>query len=136
MQVSLDKDLNRYTIHAYDETGITLIVPMHRAADPGQRLLRIEHSLILTGDEHQAWEPQSLAEIRPEHLQSSLAYKPEVVLLGCGKSMRYPPAESLAPLHRLGIGVEVMNTAAACRTFNILASEGRDVVALILPPNA
>lgn len=136
MQLSLDKDLQRYVIHAYDETSISLIQPVHLVTEPGQRLVRVEHSLLLTGQEHQSWEPLCLDEIREKHMEAVLAYEPEVVLLGCGKRMRYPPAEILAPLHRRGIGVDVMNTAAACRTFNILVSEGRDLVALILPPSA
>lgn len=136
MQVSLDKELHRYAIHAYDESGITLVLPPQLTAVPGQRHLRVEHSLILTCDVHKEWEVKDFDSLEAEHLLICLDYHPEVVLLGCGATMRFPGQEVMAPLHRQGIGVELMNTAAACRTFNILAAEGRNVVALILPPSA
>ena len=58
---------------------------------------------------------------------------PEVVLLGTGATHVFPSPGLLAPLTRAGIGVEVMSTPAACRTYNILDAEGRRVVALLLP---
>jgi uncharacterized protein len=58
--------------------------------------------------------------------------KPEVVLLGTGASLRFPHPRLTRALTDAGIGVEVMDTAAACRTFNILAAEGRRVVAAVI----
>lgn len=58
--------------------------------------------------------------------------KPEVVLLGTGASFRFPHPRLTRALTDAGIGVEVMDTPAACRTFNILAAEGRKVVAAML----
>ena len=58
--------------------------------------------------------------------------KPEVVLLGTGANLRFPAARLMRALIDAGIGVEVMDTAAACRTFNILAAEGRNVAAAVL----
>ena len=52
--------------------------------------------------------------------------------LGCGKRLQFPPASLMAPLIAQGIGLESMDTAAACRTYNILASEGRKVLAALL----
>jgi uncharacterized protein len=57
--------------------------------------------------------------------------KPEVVLLGTGASLRFPHPRLTRALSDAGIGVEVMDTAAACRTFNILAAEGRKVAAAV-----
>ena len=62
-----------------------------------------------------------------------LERSPEVVLLGTGARQVFPSPGLLAPLTRAGIGVEVMSTSAACRTWNILSAEGRKVVALLLP---
>ena len=59
--------------------------------------------------------------------------RPEVVIIGTGSRHVFPSPGLLAPLSRAGIGVEVMSTPAACRTYNILAAEGRNVVALLLP---
>jgi uncharacterized protein len=61
-----------------------------------------------------------------------LAYKPEVVLLGTGPSIRFPHPSLTRPLIDAGVGLEVMDTPAACRTYNILAAEGRSVVAALL----
>jgi uncharacterized protein len=58
--------------------------------------------------------------------------KPEVVLLGTGASLRFPHPRLTRALTDAGIGVEVMDTPAACRTFNILAAEGRRVAAAVL----
>jgi uncharacterized protein len=58
--------------------------------------------------------------------------KPEVVVLGTGAAQRFPPPELARALAATGVGVEVMDTRAACRTYNILASEGRKVAAAVL----
>lgn len=58
--------------------------------------------------------------------------KPEIVILGTGATQRFPRPELARALAAAGVGVEVMDTRAACRTYNILASEGRKVVAAIL----
>ena len=61
------------------------------------------------------------------------AYDPEVIIIGTGARHVFLPSELIAPLMRAGIGVEIMSTSAACRTYNILGAEGRKVVALLLP---
>jgi len=58
--------------------------------------------------------------------------KPELVLIGTGAKFEFPEPARLAPLRSAGIGVEVMDTAAACRTYNILLGEGRGVVAALI----
>jgi uncharacterized protein len=56
----------------------------------------------------------------------------EIVLLGCGKKQIFIPAYNLISFIKNGVGVEAMGTSAACRTFNVLASEGRKVTAVLL----
>ena len=68
-------------------------------------------------------------------LESILAFNPEVVLLGTGARAVFPPQAVLAQFLKRGIGLETMDSAAAARTFNVLAGEGRNVVALFLLPN-
>jgi uncharacterized protein len=75
------------------------------------------------------WPPRSAAELAMAHLDALLALEPEVVLLGTGARLSFPDRALLAALMARGIGVEVMDTAAACRTYNVLAGEGRRVVA-------
>ncbi|MGL6295748.1 MAG: Mth938-like domain-containing protein, partial [Plesiomonas sp.] len=60
------------------------------------------------------------------------AYQPEVVLLGTGKTIRFPHPKLYQALAAAHIGLDVMDTGAVCRTFNILTSENRKVVALIV----
>ncbi len=66
------------------------------------------------------------------HFEALLAAEPEVVLLGTGERHRFVHPRMLASLSARRIGVETMNTAAACRTYNLLMVEDRRVVALLL----
>src|SRR5512141_1808722 len=61
-----------------------------------------------------------------------LGHAPEIVLLGTGEALRFPHPRLTRALAEAGVGLEVMDTAAACRTFNILAAEGRKVVAALI----
>ncbi len=82
----------------------------------------------------QPWPVASTAELSAEHLAPLLALAPEVVILGSGPRIQFPPAALLHALFERRIGVETMDTAAACRTYNVLVNEGRSVVgALMLP---
>jgi uncharacterized protein len=74
-----------------------------------------------------------IAALRAAHAAPLLALEPEVVLLGTGVRQQFPLPEFGAQFLRLGIGFEVMDTGAACRTFNVLVSERRRVAALLLP---
>ena len=65
-------------------------------------------------------------------LAALLEHEPEVVLLGTGATHRFPHPRLTRALAEAGVGVEVMDTPAACRTFNVLAAEGRKVVAVLL----
>ncbi|MGO9987469.1 MAG: Mth938-like domain-containing protein [Steroidobacteraceae bacterium] len=67
------------------------------------------------------------------HAAQLLALEPELVLLGTGARQSFPAAVFGAQFLRMGIGFEVMDTGAACRTFNVLVAEQRRVVALLLP---
>ena len=80
----------------------------------------------------QAWPVATLDELQEAHFADILAAAPEVVILGSGPRLRFPHPALLRSLMAARIGVETMDTAAACRTYNILASEGRNVVAALL----
>jgi uncharacterized protein len=77
------------------------------------------------------WPPQRFEELELEHLDAALALEPEILLIGTGASQHFLAAEMLAALSRHGIGLEVMDTASACRTYNVLLSEDRKVVAAL-----
>lgn len=78
------------------------------------------------------WPASSVEALSADHLAAIAELQPEIVLLGTGASFRFPEPARLAPLHKLGVGVEVMDTPAACRTYNILLAEGRNVVAALI----
>lgn len=82
------------------------------------------------------WRPQSVAELTLDDLQAVIAMKPELIVIGSGPKQEFPAPEVLGAVMSLGIGCEVMDTGAACRTYNILASEGRTVVAALLLNNS
>lgn len=71
-----------------------------------------------------------------DHVEWVLKTGCEILLFGCGKKQRFIPAQQLIHFVQQGVGVESMDTAAACRTFNVLASEGRKVAAVLLLENA
>lgn len=82
------------------------------------------------------WRPQTVAEITVADMDAVLALKPEVVVIGSGPKQQFPAPEILGAVLSRGVGCEVMDTGAACRTYNILASEGRTVVAALLLRNS
>ena len=70
--------------------------------------------------------------LEPGHLQVLLELKPDLVILGTGRRLRFPPASLLRPLIEQRIGFECMDTSAACRTYNVLVTERRSVVAALI----
>lgn len=71
------------------------------------------------------WAPKTVAELDASHLGTITGAQPEIVILGSGETQVFPDSAILAPLMHNGIGFELMNNAAACRTFNVLLAEGR-----------
>ena len=78
------------------------------------------------------WPLESIDALAADHFAAILEMKPEIVLLGTGATFAFPEPARLAPLRNARVGVEVMDTAAACRTYNILLGEGRNVVAALI----
>jgi len=89
-------------------------------------------SVIVLPERIEPWDVAGFAALAEAHFAALAALSPEVVLLGTGSRLRFPPARLAAPLARAGIGLEVMDLQAACRTFNILAAEERHVAAALL----
>lgn len=80
------------------------------------------------------WADKPVAELVAADFDDLFASRPEVLLLGTGARNLFPPRELPFAFARRGVGLEVMDTAAAARTFNVLAIEGRRVVAVLYPP--
>ena len=77
------------------------------------------------------WPVISIDKLEIEHLESILAAEPDIVILGTGWQTAFAPRELIFAMARRGTGFEVMDTPAACRTFNILLAEGRDPAAIL-----
>ncbi len=78
------------------------------------------------------WNVPSLAALTSELLGGLALLQPELILLGTGTALRFPEPRIFASLTSARVGIEVMDTQAACRTFNILEQEGRNVAAALI----
>lgn len=110
--------------------------PFIQAHGPGWVVVqgqRHESSLVISSQGRlQPWGCQRAADLTPEHFEGLAQDRPELVLYGSGERLRFVSPALLRPLIERGIGVETMDTMSAARTFNILSSEGRRVVAALL----
>ena len=121
MKMILDNTRGGYAITAYEDGRVII------------NELAFARSLIVTPQALvENWPPASLAELAEDHLRQVLELGPEVILLGTGSRLAFPDSALLNPLMRGRIGLEVMDTAAACRTYNILMAEGRRVAAALI----
>ena len=94
---------------------------------------RVERSIVIgSKGENFAWNCERFEDLSAAHFEQLVASKPELVVFGSGHKLRFVPPAFLRALMALRIGVETMDTLAACRTYNILAGEGRSVVAALL----
>jgi len=94
---------------------------------------RFEHSLVISsGGDRFDWNCRSFSELGAAHFAQIAALDAELVLFGSGDRIRFAQPAWLGALMQRRIGVETMDTQAACRTYNILAGEGRKVVAAFL----
>ncbi len=104
--------------------------------EPGQVWVggtRFGHSVVVPWQgEVQRWAPAAFDDLLPAHFDALAGCGAAVVIFGSGVRLRFPPPATLRALIEAGIGVETMDTAAACRTYNVLAAEGRRVVAALL----
>ena len=123
MDLALDRPEGYLFVRRVGEHGITLIDR------------ELTDSFLLAPDrvvEH--WPVHAAGALDAKHVDTLLALQPELVLLGTGARQAFPAAAFMAGLLRMGIGVEVMDNAAAARTYNLLAGEGRHVVAAFMLP--
>ena len=118
---------------------------LHLTANQGQQLftgygagyvvvngVRYERSVVVNPQAVSEWQPGNFDAITGEDFGFIAALGAEIVILGTGRTQRFPRPELARALAATGAGVEFMDSGAACRTYNILAAEGRKVVAAIL----
>lgn len=121
MKIARDDLSGRNAVTAYGEGWVEVNRTRHHAS------LVVSPDRLVTD-----WPADALDALTADHLAAIVEMKPEIVLLGTGPAFVFPEPARLAPLYRAGIGVEVMDTPAACRTYNILMAEGRNVVAALI----
>jgi uncharacterized protein len=91
-------------------------------------------TIALTPEEYiDSWQSVPLTDLTEDNFSALLKHGPELVIVGTGAKSAFPPRELMFAFARLGVGLELMDTAAAARTFNVLAGEGRRVAAVLYP---
>ncbi len=94
---------------------------------------KIEHSMVIgSGGEKFDWNCARFEDLTEAHFTQLAATRPELIIFGSGSRIRFVPPALLRGLMQQRIGIETMDTLAACRTYNVLAGEGRRVIAALL----
>ena len=125
MKLHLSTAENNYLITTYGMGDDGWFVEINK--------LRYKHNLIVMADKLMLdWPATDFVSLSEAHFVEILKLKPEVVLLGTGGKHQFLHPKIIQKLTEVGIPLECMTTAAACRTYNILMSEGRNVAAMLL----
>lgn len=119
--LNLDENRSAYQIRSFKPGAIQI----------NEKVLT--QSVIVAPDKLiENWMPQTVSELTSEALSQVTALKPDILLIGTGSKLVFLNIELYGELINQGIGVEIMDTSAACRTFNALSSENRNVVAALI----
>lgn len=118
MKLILDEPAVKYIIQSYGTDYVTISGKRYN-----QNLVVRPERLITDGL------PQRIEELTADHCAVFYPYNLDVVLIGAGAKIYFPPRAIFSPLEEQNIGVEIMDTGAACRTYNLLISENRRVAA-------
>jgi len=123
MKFSEDNSAGSHIIRAYDTHSIDINGRIFRQS------LVVSRQHLVTD-----WPVRSIDELNETTLAALLVIQPEVILIGTGLKLQFPHPQHYASLLNQGIGVEFMDSGAACRTYNILLGEDRQVIAGIILP--
>ncbi len=91
-----------------------------------------KHSIILSAQTIEKWKPDTFEDFIADDFQHLAKFDAEIVIIGTGQKIRFPNSQLLEPLRQQKCGFEVMDSKAACRTYNVLVGDDRKVVAGIL----
>ena len=121
MKFNLDQPAARHVVRGYGPGQLRI----------GERTF--DRSVIVTAETLiEGWRPARMDDLQPPDLEPLLRLAPEVLLIGSGARQAFPERATLAALYAARIGFEIMDTGAACRTYNVLVAEGRKVVAALI----
>jgi uncharacterized protein len=128
MKLQPDKS-NTQIINAYGPGWVSL----GSVVDGVPKLEKVAHSIVIgSHGERLDWSGVSFAQLSADLFDQLAQIKPELVIFGSGGTLRFPSPALLRTLMAARIGLETMDTLAACRTYNILAGEDRHVLAVLL----
>ena len=136
MQLSLEKDVFHYAIHSCSNEGVWVSSPVQQSipSDVAQKpdMILQESSFIIAPEVLEPWRRDSVHQLTVTDVEQWVAMKPEIVVLGTGQVHEWPDMAVFEPLYANNIGLEVMSTDAACRTYNLLMSDRRKIIAAII----
>ena len=90
---------------------------------------KYNYNIILSEKNISKWDIQNIEKIEIMDIELILSHNPEIIIIGTGKKQYIPSTNFIDYVHKKKIGIEFMITESACKTFNILLSEGRKVIA-------
>ena len=118
MKFAQDSQEDGYVITAYDDNSVSI---------NGKTF---SQSLVVASTRlHEHWDIADIELLNSSHIELVLSFQPELIIIGTGKNLVFPAIEIYSGIIEHGVGVDFMGTGPACRTYTILMSEGRDVVA-------
>ncbi len=121
MQISITDLSDGFAVQSYAEGLVVVNRTKHT------RSLIVMPDRVIT-----EWRPGCFDDLADEDFQPLMDLEPEIIVLGTGGKQRFPSPALYASIMVKGIGLEIMDTAAACRTYNILMSEGRPIAAALM----
>jgi uncharacterized protein len=125
MKFTEDARSGIHLVRGYDERGVSIGEARH------ERPVVVAGTTLITD-----WPVAALSALSPADLAPVWALQPQVVLLGTGRSQRFPSAGLRRAFAERQVALEAMDLGAACRTYNVLVQEDRAVVALLFPESA
>ena len=118
MKFAEDNNNSKYKIAGYEPDSVAI-----------NGLIQKQAFILSPMEFMNDWQPQEISSLSIEHFDEFYGLNPEVIILGTGTKQIFPDRDILKYLVQNRIGYEIMDTQAACRTFNIIMAEGRNVVA-------
>ena len=119
-------------LHPANTAGLNLFTAYGEAYVEVNQARHEKNLIVLPERVVTEWTAASFATLAASDLEALHHLGCQIILLGTGGHLRFPPAAWLKPFAEAGIGLEIMDLPAACRTYNILAAEGRQVAAALL----
>lgn len=123
-------------LHLSDSSGLNVFSGYGEGYVAVNQVRYTDNMIVLPNRIIEHWQANSISRLGMEHFDALLAMQPEIILLGTGISLQFPDTSLMRTILSRGIGFEVMDTQATCRTYNILSSEGRHVAAAVLVRSA